>query len=202
MNVTLVAAIFCMSFLNTNPEWEMVRESDEIKVYKAATDEGFDAIKIEVAVSASLEDFVAFINDADSYTLWVYGCSYSKTISKLDSNILFYETVTDMPFPIQDRYLKVKSTQILSESEWNSHSIALPAEKSDMVVITNFDSRWHVVELPNHTISISYVVKTEPGGFIPAWLYNLAVDRGPYNTMMNLKNTLELKKNKNIIASK
>ena len=199
MNVTLVAALFCMPFLNTNPEWKIVKASDNIKVYTAATDEGYDAIKIEATVSASLEDFVAFINDADSYRQWVYGCTYSKTISTEGDNILFYETVTDMPFPIQDRYLKVKSTQIVSKSEWNSHSIAQSAEKSDMVVIENFDSRWHVVKLPNHSISIHYVVKTEPGGIIPAWLYNLAVDMGPYNTMRNLKTELE---SKNTIVKK
>ncbi len=194
----VIIVILSLLVFNNEAGWKIVRNSDAIKVYKKPTAEGYDEIKIQASISSTLDEFVQAINDADAYQYWVYGCSASNLISSKERNLIYYETITDMPFPIQDRYLKVKSTQSRDGLEWKSHSVGLPSSKKDQVAIENFESRWHVQELPDETILVNYTVKTEPGGFIPAWLYNLAVDRGPYYSMKNLKDRLESKESSDI----
>ena len=38
----------------------------------------------------------------------------------------------------------------------------------------------------NHT-HVEYALKTEPGGFLPAWAVNAMMDVGPYNTICNIR---------------
>ena len=39
-------------------------------------------------------------------------------------------------------------------------------------------------------LKVSYFLNVDPGGSIPAWLVNLAVAEGPYESFRNLKRQL------------
>ena len=187
----LILLFMSKGFAQNDKEWELYKTRKEIEVFKRKTDEGFDAVRIKATIHSTMPTFLHVINDADNYTDWVYGCSESKLLL-FEGDTVEYSTLTDMPFPVWDRYLEVTSTQEIKDGIWVAESTVREGapEIKGVVNIDYFLSKW-VVRDKGNKVLIDYEVSTEPGGSIPAWLYNLAVSRGPLKTMQSLKEVLE-----------
>lgn len=100
---------------------------------------------------------------------------------------------TDFPFPVKDRELTVSSRQWMVDGTFYSKSSAVKSgdQSDNYTPIEHFESSWEVKESKRGLLDIVYEVTTEPGGEIPAWLYNMAVYQGPFQTMKNLKELVE-----------
>jgi ribosome-associated toxin RatA of RatAB toxin-antitoxin module len=196
LNYLIVIILLCSSFTpgeNNDEEWSLVRESDQIQVFKKPTPNGYNAIRIEAVVRAPLKTFIEFVNQVDRYPEWVYKCREAEELDNPVNSTMKYWMVSDFPFPFKDRELTAVSFHHVDERGiFHSASFAEPGSVDDAnVVITKFDARWKVTPTAQNEIKIEYEVQTEPGGHIPAWLYNLAVDQGPFKTMQSLKDILE-----------
>ena len=55
------------------------------------------------------------------------------------------------------------------------------------VRITEFNACWTLVPLKDGTVQINYQLLVNPGGYVPAWLVNMAAVDGPYETMVHFK---------------
>ena len=55
-------------------------------------------------------------------------------------------------------------------------------------------SLWTLIPKGNGRVDVSYELIVDPGGWIPAWLVNMTMAVGPYNTILNMRE--ELKKEK------
>lgn len=143
-------------------------------------------------MKTDLETYVKYVNKADIYPEWVYGCSWSKTL-RIENDTLIYIMATDMPFPFHDRLLKVRATQTLTDTKYETFSTALDTDDRNgkYVVIPYFYSHWVVNVLDENTLEVFYEASTDPRGVIPSWLYDMAIDIGPYQTMLSLKEKLE-----------
>jgi hypothetical protein len=173
--------------------WALVKKSEHIHVYKKPTSNGYNAIRIQAKVATSLESFIDFIDRVDRYPDWVYKCQKAENLLPPPNSSTRYWMVSDFPFPFKDRELTIVSDhRVDAQGIYYSSSVAETASKAtNNIVITNFKSNWKVTPIAEKAIKIEYEVSTEPGGSIPAWLYNLAVDQGPFRTMQNLKGILE-----------
>ena len=58
-------------------------------------------------------------------------------------------------------------------------------------------STWTLIPLKEGKVDITYHLRVDPGGIIPAWLVNLTLTIGPYNTMLRLKKEVAEDKYKN-----
>ncbi|NND34983.1 MAG: hypothetical protein HKN76_20525 [Saprospiraceae bacterium] len=172
--------------------WATVRNTEAIQVFAKKNSIGFKDIRIEASIQVPLSDFIQFINDVKKYPQWVFKCNDARQLLDRDS-VLQYWIVSDFPFPFRDREIKVISNFAVENNTFRSVSRADSSFEGGpgRIVIRDFSSQWLVKELNPGEIKIEYEVSTNPGGSIPAWLANMAVDIGPYKTMVNLKNALE-----------
>jgi hypothetical protein len=202
--LAIVCTLFFFQYplITGNPEflhkghddWELIRDQNDIKVYIHKEPRAFASIRILAKVESDIQVFFDYTHEVDKYPEWIYSCIDSKEIHQEGSSLI-YSTVTEMPFPFYDRILTLKSNYIRSEGYYEANSIAIPSENPSnaYVEIPYFKGLWKVRQINPDTITIDYTAETEPGGVIPAWIYNLAVDVGPYKTMLALKQTLESK---------
>ena len=199
LNIIVLATLLFSSFRvgeNKYHDWSLVRENDHIQVFKKPTANGYNAIRIEALVESPLETFIDFVNQVDRYPDWVFKCREAEELDNPVNASMKYWMVSDFPFPFKDRELTAVSYHHIDASGvFHSASSAHPepVDKSN-IVITKFDANWKVTPMSPDQIKIEYEVQKEPGGLIPAWLYNLAVDQGPFRTMQNLKAILEGRK--------
>jgi len=186
--------ISCLSFSQEKTEeWHKKKNHKGIEVYSRKTaNSEFRELKSIMYLKTSLNSIVALINDRDSYPQWVYKCGEAKTIKRLsDAELIHYQTVV-APWPAEDRdfIVNVKMTQdpktkvIVMKSTGNPHYIP---DTPNHVRITEFSASWTLIPLKDGTIQLVYQLMVHPGGYVPAWLVNMAAIDGPFETMLKMK---------------
>jgi START domain len=70
-------------------------------------------------------------------------------------------------------------------------------EKEGRVRILNHFNQWHFKPLSAEQIQVTYLLKSDPGGSIPSWMINLAIDQGPLKSMQGFLQQLQDPKYKN-----
>jgi hypothetical protein len=53
------------------------------------------------------------------------------------------------------------------------------------------DVNWTVTPAGANTLNIEYVAQADPGGSIPAWVSNMFITKGPYETFKLLRTALK-----------
>lgn len=172
--------------------WELIKEKNDIKVYIKRQKNDFASIRIQMKIYTDLHTYVDYVNQVDKYPDWIYSCSSTNEIYR-NKDVSIYSTITDMPYPFYDRILTLKSKQTVLPKYFEAHSYSIPSENPNKryVVIPHFECHWYVKEIESSLVVIDYEAKTDPGGSIPVWLYNMGVDLGPYRSMLSLKQILE-----------
>jgi len=190
---TVFAGFFVLMFAHLSyaqdSTWQLKRETNQLKVYtRNISETGIKELKITTQFKTSLNSIIALFNDVPANTEWVYSSKVSKITEKLAPNDIYYYSVSDFPWPLQDRDLIVRftSTSYSKEEKY-------PLQKG-IVRVTIFDSKWILTPLPGGKVNIEYTVKTDPGGNIPVFLTNMFIDRGPVATMKKMRDMLQVPK--------
>ncbi|HCX25175.1 MAG: hypothetical protein CMB80_33510 [Flammeovirgaceae bacterium] len=181
---------------NNDLEWKLIKEEDNIQVFaRIAENSSIKEIRITCSVKTTMERMESFLSDVPKYADWVYKCDTSILLNRVSDKETYYYTTLNFPFPMTDRDLVIHSIhEIDSLGVYRSHSKASEAyykEQEDYVRIEYFESTWEITPQNNGTLFIDYFAYSDPGGDIPAWLVNLAIDQGPYRTMKQFVEMIE-----------
>lgn len=192
---------FCATFINAqkvdNTNWDLVNSEDGIEVYTRTTESSsVKEIRILCLVKSSMETISNFLLDASLYSSWVYKCDSSRLIKKVNNNDFSYYITLDFPFPLDDRDLFVNSTNFIDPITGIYYARSIKDEpkskqNDEYVHISEFESSWKINPLGNDNLQIEYKVLSNPGGDIPTWLVNLAITKGPTETMKQLIKMVE-----------
>ncbi len=179
------------------PSWELVNEENGIEVFtRLEQDSDFKEIRIICTVKTTMEHLLDILGDVSMYTDWVYKCDSASIIERGDESQLSYYITLDFPFPMANRDLAVDTYHSLDPFTgiYQSHSVAIvvPVNENDSYVhINEFESSWTITPLPSGDLHIDYQSRSNPGGDIPVWLVNLAIAKGPYETMKRFVELVE-----------
>jgi hypothetical protein len=122
----------------------------------------------------------------------VYRCGKSSTLKKIsDTELIHYQTVV-APWPVDSRdfVVNVKTVQDEKTKIVTIKSTCKPTYIPKMpgfVRITEFNASWTLIPMKDGTVEIIYQLLVNPGGYVPAWIVNLAVIDGPFTTAVNLR---------------
>lgn len=180
--------------------WQLKRKAKELKVYtRNISETGIKELRITTQFETSLNSIVALLNDVPANTDWVYSSKVAKITEQVAPNNMYYYSVSDFPWPLQDRDLIVHSiikqdadSKVITSTSYAAED-KYPLQKG-IVRVMVFDSQWIFTPLPDGKIDIEYTVKTDPSGNIPVFLTNMFIDRGPVATMKKMRDMLELPK--------
>lgn len=195
ISLTLLLFIY-MSFCSFNipkGDWQLKKYENGIAVYiRDDENSAFKELKAVANLDASLSAIVALLYDWDSYPQWVYQCGKSSTVKIInEKELIHYQTVL-APWPAENRdfivNIKIEQDKISRAVTIRSYALGqyMPA-LPDYVRITKFNASWVLTPQKNGTIEIVYQLLVDPGGYVPAWIVNLAVVDGPYETLNNMK---------------
>ena len=208
MKNTIIGLFLLVSFSFTitaqEAEWELRKEKDGIQVYvREAIDSPFKELKMKFSIDATMSTVVALLQNVDAIPDWVYKCSESYVVEKISIQEEYYYNLMDFPWPMSDRDLILKSklyqdpvTKVL-RSESYAVADKMPV-KEGVVRIEETNLWWEFTPKPNGQIDVDYYLKSNPGGYLPAWIVNLAIDQGPVQTVKRFLKTLEDPKYKDV----
>lgn len=201
-NLKYKIAFIILSVLKLNTScsqeaWQLKKAEDGIEVYtRKDENSSFKELKSVVILKTSLSSIVALLTDFESYPDWVYRCGTSRTVKRInDAEMIHYQEVT-APWPVDSRdfIVDMKVVQNPVTKVITISSTCLPdyiPRIDDHVRITNFKASWTLMPKKDGNVELVYQLLVDPGGNVPAWLVNLAVVEGPFETTMHLRDRVK-----------
>ena len=189
----VVAALTCRA----QSDWELRTEKKALKVYtRTFPGSKFKAIKVELELDATLSQLVAVILDVNTATEWVYATKSAVLLKQVSSSELYYYSEVRLPWPLSNRDFIARL--IVSQDPYtrvvtiDGPTVAdFVPEKKDIIRVKKSEGRWIITPVAKNHIRVEYTLRTDPGGDIPAWLFNLFVTRGPVESFENLQQQLK-----------
>lgn len=174
-------------------EWKLKKETEHIKVYyRKSTDSRVNELKLLTTVNSSLSGLVGLLRDVPNYTNWIYKCEKVEPLGRSTNAEGRYWAELDFPWPLQNRDM-ICHSRIDQDPETKVVTIKVegqPAyvEKKDGIVrIEVLALTWTLTPLAGGQVHIEYQLLSDPGGVLPGWLINLAIDQGPTQTIRGLR---------------
>lgn len=188
-------ALFFYGFIPTEKteSWQLKKFENGISIYTRTPENSkYKELKAVYQIKTSLSSIIAVLNDFESFPKWVYRCEKSVALKKdSDNHMIRYQTVA-APWPVDNRdmILEVnsfqdKKTKIVYQKV-NSLPEYAPLVKGH-VRVREFRALWTLIPMKNGVVEVNYELLVNPGGNIPAWLVNLAVIDGPFDTSVNMR---------------
>lgn len=179
-------------------EWIPSKDDDNLKTfYRASENSDIKELKIVTSINAPALIVFNLLNEIDLYDDWVYRTTEAKLVETYTDRSLQYYAVVDFPWPFDDREMYIVSEYEISSDQKTitTHSVAVPRKdiesRKDHVRITDMELGWTLTENASGTTEVVYILRSDPGGAIPAWMVNLALEAGPTNTIKGLKELVD-----------
>lgn len=185
----------CHCFAQQDTGWVLKKDKNGIEVYtKSSPNSEYKSIKAITTFNTPLKTILNVITDADSHSKWINNCTRSELFRSFgDSAIIFYEYY-HLPWPASDRDIVVE-TKIRYEDPKSITLISKGnpgyiAAKDGVVRIPEFSGTWTLSLQHDGSIRGIYIATINPGGYLPAWLVNMFITNGPYDSFVNMKKAL------------
>ncbi len=181
--------------------WEKIVSSHGIEIFtRDQLESQYKEIKATLELDCSLNTFVGVITDYPNYKNWIYATGSSDLIEKVSDLEYTMHQMIKTPWPTDNRdvCMRVKISQDETSGKVvivNKSEPKLRPESKGVVRVKRSDIRWEVVPHAKNKLKCTYYLNTEPGGSVPAWLINLFIAEGPYQSLYNLKHH-QIKKSK------
>ena len=178
-------------------DWELKTEKEGIKVYtKTFADSKFKAIRVDLDLQASLTQIVALLMDVNVGAEWVYSTKSSVLLKQISPNEVIYYSEVKLPWPLSNRDF---IAQLTARQDAKTKIVTIDGPvvpnyvpvKDGIVRVTRSMGKWTIKPVGPHHVQIQYTLRMDPGGDIPAWLFNLFVTKGPTESFKNLKDELK-----------
>lgn len=126
----------------------------------------------------------------------MYNLKNSRILKQITSQEYWIHSETHLPWPMSNRdavihvRMRTDSLPYFFIRTGTGEPKFIP-ENSGLVRVPHYYAHWKVTMPSAQTLHIDYIVEADPGGSIPAWLSNVFVDKGPYETFKKLKDLLQ-----------
>ncbi len=174
------------------PVWKLKKVEDGISIYTAHTENSnYKSLKVEVTVSANINQLIAFLLDIEQQPEWVYSTKLSHIVEVIAPNELIFYSEANLPWPCSNRdYIarfvinQPKPGHVTIDSRTDPDK--LPRKKG-LVRVPKSIAHWDITSISNNEQKIVYTLHFDPGGVLPAWLVNLFLTKGPGYTFQHLR---------------
>lgn len=189
--------MFAAMHASPQGDWQLSKDQNNIKVFTRKTDSSaFKSVKVEAVLLGSCEKLAGIILGIEKNIKWVYKTNALHLIKRFSPNELIYYAETSLPWPMRNRDQAIRIT---AYPDTINHSLKIItrgeptaiAETKGIVRVPYFLGVWQVKAISPDKISIEYYLDVDPGGSVPAWMSNMFVAKGPYETFMNLAELLK-----------
>ncbi len=150
---------------------------------------------MECEFDGRVSQLVAVLLDVNKHYEWVYKTTKSQFLKKITDTDIFFYTEIQAPWPFENRDLIVHMKMLQNSNkiitiEANNVNDFMP-DKKHIVRVRYSRANWIITPLNNKKFKIEYRVQIDPGDGVPAWILNLFIANGPYDTFLKLKEQIQ-----------
>ncbi|MBL7783397.1 MAG: hypothetical protein JNM22_19350 [Saprospiraceae bacterium] len=175
--------------------WSLRKDKDGMKVYYRQTVDVHE-IKIATSLKIPLSGIIQLFAEVDNYPKWGYKVMESRLLQKVSDTEMYYYSRLDFPWPMSDRdiIMHTRLSQDPITRRITATSVAAPdyiPVVKDVERMRSAHTQWTLVPGNGGWVYVEYYIHSHPGGNIPDWLVNMAVDVGPRETIKNIRNIIQ-----------
>ncbi|MFN4079325.1 MAG: START domain-containing protein [Saprospiraceae bacterium] len=175
--------------------WKLKSDKNGVKVYYRSTGDVHE-IKLTYRMKARMSNLMHVLNEVDNYPTWGYKVTESHLVKKVSDNEMYYYTLIDFPWPLSDRDMVMHSVMTQDPTTRVVHSKSkavrgMVPHKKGVVRITEASTNWRIAPAGAGFVDIEYQLYSHPGGNLPDWAVNMALDYGPKESLKNIENMLK-----------
>ncbi len=198
-NILILIFLLPMGHTETQQDdgWEFKKNKGGIKIYtRECKGTNIKELKFTVTINATMNQAVALLADVNNYSDWVYGCDHSSTLEEISNKKSYCYYKVDFPWPMTDRdlvvYSEIKQDPITKIVTSDTNSRADYMEKAaGYIRMQKHFNKWIFTPISSNQIVVTYLLKSDPGGSIPSWAINMAIDQGPVKSMKGFMRNLK-----------
>jgi hypothetical protein len=198
---SIVFLHFFSLFLFTQQKDCQLRKSAEgIAVYTCKTEDSkINSIQSNFTVSATIDELSKALIDLDDFPKWQYKTTKTELLKQISKDEFVYRAELETPWPVSNRdlILHVKLSTDANRGEYHFSALGKPdfiPPREGFVRIPLSEAHWYITVVDQTTLKINHTILIDPGGSIPAWLMNLSLAEGPFQTFKNLREYLDAEK--------
>jgi hypothetical protein len=197
MMATLLFFSCTVSLFGQN-DWVFKKEKDGIKIYtRQANHSKFNDLKVELDLQGTLSQLSSILLDVEKYPKWFYATKSGIQIKRISNNEIIYYSEIETPWPLDNRdyYGDLKITTDSGTRSLRAICIGikdyLPVKKN-LIRIPISKTTWYASAISSKLMHLVFFIELDPGGTVPAWIFNLFATKGPVETFKNLKQKMLL----------
>jgi len=175
--------------------WILKKEKSGTKVYYRKTSDVHE-LKLATTLNTSLSAVAQMLDEVQYFPKWGYKISETRLVKRISPTEMIYYARIDFPWPMNDRDL-VLHTKLIQDPEnrtVTSTSVAVDGhvpEYKGVVRMHKANTKWTVRPGSGNHVQLEYYLYSDPGGSLPDWVVNLALDMGPRETINRMRETLK-----------
>jgi len=180
----------------TGQEWKLAKDKDGIYVYTRKVEgQSIKDVRIKTTLNTSLTELVAALEDFSGTQSWVKNTVASRKIEELSPTHFYFYSATDFPFPAKDRDVVIKCQR---SQDKNTNEVRIDYEaahdkmgKQDgFVRMAALTASYVLNPTSAKKVEVEYYLRVDIAGTIPKWVINMAISKGPTDTMKALREVL------------
>lgn len=194
---TSLLMVLTVASASAQNDWKLSADKEGIKVYTSmVADSKIKAVKVECDLNTTPSQLVAVVMDINTATEWVYHVKSAKLIKQVSPTELYYYSEVSLPWPVANRDFVAHLT-VTQDPASKVVTIDGPAVqgyvpvKKGIVRVDNSFGRWIITPVSASQVHVQYMIHTDPGGAIPAWLVNIFATDAPLKIFESLKVQLQ-----------
>ena len=188
-------------------DWKLTRNQDGIKIYVRSV-EGSRTKEILgfTQINTHLGALVSMVKDTKSHNLWIYANKSALLLKNISDFEWIYYNVSEAPWPVSNRDL---ITHAVLTQDNLTYKVRIDSDgrpdyiphKENLVRVPRLSSVWEFTPKSYGIIDVRFELSIDLGGDIPAWLVNMAIDKGPFYTLLNMSKVVKTNKYSNTYLS-
>lgn len=194
--VVYIGILFFSTDIYALADWELEKNANGIKVYTRKNEgdriKEFKAITTIFASRIKIAEVVTRISD---YPNWYPHCGEAKVRKIISSTERQVYYRLDLPWPADDRdclmIMKVKANKAKKETVIYFSNDGGSTKLSDAIRMPSAEGFWKLTSLEDEKTKVTFQFSSDPGGNLPAWIINMFIVDGPYDTFIELKKKVE-----------
>jgi len=184
--------LFLASGLLAQP-WTFVKEKDGIRVYtRVELNRSWKSFKGDVTFHASLEKVYSMLGNDKNNDWWEKAITNVKVLGYKENKFIQYYMVYNLPWPFKNRDIVTETTISTDAISGVRKYVASPLpnkvpEKSNLVRLKEYQQTWTVQPEDKGYVHVTLEGSLNPGGNIPAWLFNMVITEAPLKMLYSLR---------------
>lgn len=190
--------------VHADPSWIKIKTKNDITLSKRTfPNSPISEFKGETIIPARIETIEAVLRDIPAYAEFMFNCREGRLIKSYGKDDMIILNVTDMPWPLADRDVVVRSivTKDLQRGVASVVLQGLPEPESSQycppqkgrVRMHDLQGTFILTIVDREHTRMTYIVHADPVGIPPA-LTNFFSDDNPYGTLTGLKRMTQKEK--------